>query len=558
MIGELTNHLWQSTLFAAIAGLLTLALRNNCARVRYWLWFAAAVKFLIPFSLIAHLGVQFHNDTASPANINTPAITLAVGRISQPFGPGTPLIEPRPESKPLVPVLLLTMWIAGALGILARRWRDWQRVRTVYYASRTFDGAPLTVEVRTAPGLLEPGVVGWLRPSILLPSGIERRLTALELQAVLEHEMCHVRHADNLTAAVQMLVETTFWFHPLVWWLGARLIEERERACDEAVQSAIGNPEAYAEAILKVCRLYLDSPLACVPGVTGSNLRRRIEAILAGRRAVPLSFAKKTLLAGAGLVAAATPLMVPPLRAQSESKLSFDVASVRQHVIKQGSIRRPWTANITCPGLGQCGLSGNRFTELRASLADLLMDAYRVRRYQIANLPNWGDTGHDVYDVVATMESDPAPTLDKARLMLQTLLTERFQLKMHRETRMLPVYALVPAKGGIKLVRRETNEEDQATAFIRSWEPVAELLAMSLDRPVVDKSGLAGSYVTRDGESPFGALQPEKPEKGRRGNLDLNESVFTDIQEKWGLKLEPQKAPVEVLVIDHVQRPTGN
>ena len=67
------------------------------------------------------------------------------------------------------------------------------------------------------------------------------------------HEVCHVRRRDNLTAALHMLVEAAFWFHPLVWWLGARLVAERERACDEAVLRLGRRPEAYAEGILKVC-----------------------------------------------------------------------------------------------------------------------------------------------------------------------------------------------------------------------------------------------------------------------------------------------------------------
>lgn len=71
-----------------------------------------------------------------------------------------------------------------------------------------------------------------------------------------------------------MIVEATFWFHPLVWWIGARLVEERERACDEEVLSVGGEPHDYAEGILNVCKLYVESPLVCVSGITGSNLKK--------------------------------------------------------------------------------------------------------------------------------------------------------------------------------------------------------------------------------------------------------------------------------------------
>ena len=152
----------------------------------------------------------------------------------------------------------------------------------------------LPIKARSSPSLLEPGVFGILRPVLLLPDGIFDRLTPAQLQAVIAHELCHVRHRDNLIAAIHMFVETVFWFHPLVWWIGKRMVEERERACDEEVLREFGEPKAYAEGILNVCKLYVESPLRCVSGVTGgSNLKKRIEAIMANRVARRLNFGKE-------------------------------------------------------------------------------------------------------------------------------------------------------------------------------------------------------------------------------------------------------------------------
>lgn len=80
-----------------------------------------------------------------------------------------------------------------------------------------------------------------------------RKLTDAQLESVIAHELCHVRRHDNLAAALHMLVEAVFWFHPLVWWIGARLVDERERACDEEVVRLGSDPQIYAESILKVC-----------------------------------------------------------------------------------------------------------------------------------------------------------------------------------------------------------------------------------------------------------------------------------------------------------------
>src|SRR5580658_227100 len=144
------------------------------------------------------------------------------------------------------------------------------------------------------------------------------------------------------------------------------------------------------------------------------------------------------------------------LHAQSAAPPVHEVASVRSHSLPaQGGMRRPWSPNIDCGPIAQCGLAGNRFTEV-ASLIDLIMDAYGVRRFQVSGLPTWGDSGRDIYDIAAVVpQGKPpegaTPTLDQARRMLQTLLADRFQLKLHHETKELPVYALVVTKNGSKL-----------------------------------------------------------------------------------------------------------
>ena len=163
----------------------------------------------------------------------------------------------------------------------------------------------------------------------------------------------------------------------------------------------------------------------------------------------------KTLPAALGLLLASLPLTFGTLQAQSQTPPAFEVASVKEDKSHQW-VRRPWSPNVDCGPVAKCGLFGNRFSDQVASLDDLLMDAYSVKRFQISGLPAWGDTGTDVYDVEATIGGDRAPTLDEARVMLQTLLAERFQLKIHRETRELPVYALVVAKNGPKLKPSDT------------------------------------------------------------------------------------------------------
>ena len=313
MIGAVLDHLWQSTLFAGIAGLLTLMLRRNGAHIRFLLWFAASVKFLIPFAAIAALGSYFLPPFAP--RIFAPALSMLLPA-AQPFSSPSALPSALAAQALDLTPLLLTVWGIGFALIGGRWWSRWLRVRRALHEAVD---SPLAapVAVRMSPESLEPGLVGIVRPVILLPEGITKDLSGAEIDAILAHEMCHVNRRDNLGAASHMLVETLFWFHPLVWWLGARLNEERERACDEGVLASGKAPQIYAESILKVCRLYLHSPLACAAGISGTDLKRRLEAIVENRSVLRLNPTQKLTLLGAAILAVAAPLTLDLLASQS-------------------------------------------------------------------------------------------------------------------------------------------------------------------------------------------------------------------------------------------------
>ena len=243
----MTNHLWQSTWFAIAIGLLTLAFRGNRAKVRYWLWFSASVKLLVPFSLLIALGARLEWAPAArtfATQMAAPSVPLAMAQIGEPFS-ASRRPAPARRGREWTPIGLLGAWAIGFAGVAAVRIRGWRRVRAALRSSTRCE-IPAAVEVRSSPGLLEPGVVGLWRPVLLVPEGIGDRLTPAQLETVVAHEVCHVRRRDNLLAAIQMVVEAVFWFHPMVWWIGARLMEERERACDEEVLSLGGDPQVYA------------------------------------------------------------------------------------------------------------------------------------------------------------------------------------------------------------------------------------------------------------------------------------------------------------------------
>jgi len=179
---------------------------------------------------------------------------------------------------------------------------------------------------------LEPGVFGVVHPVLLLPTDIANLLTPVQLKNVIAHELIHLRRRDNLWAALRTIVQAIFWFSPLVWWLGGRLVAEREQACDEAVRTQGADAEAYAESILKVCRYYACAPRACLAGVGGADLKERITAIM------KFGLRHDSLSIRAGLAALAIRAVMAPIilgraygpSSQESSKLTFDVASIHE------------------------------------------------------------------------------------------------------------------------------------------------------------------------------------------------------------------------------------
>ncbi|HEX6463581.1 MAG TPA: M56 family metallopeptidase, partial [Vicinamibacterales bacterium] len=334
MIAHAANHLWQSTLFAGAMALLALVLRRNGAHVRYWLWLGASIKFFVPFAIFMGLGAFAAAPAPAPSAFDSTraAMTVAVDRVAQPFA----VVEQQglttnDSNRQWILTTGVSVWMLGITALVVMRVRAWRRVRRAVHASVPIDisGASGTVKARSTPGLLEPGVVGLWRPVLLVPANIADYLTPPQLDAVVAHELCHLRRCDNLTSAVHMLVETVFWFHPLVWWIGARLVDERERACDEAVLRLGLEPRDYAEGILNVCRLFMESPLACVPGVSGANVRKRIEDIMSHHTGVGLNVTRRFALVAAAVAALTAPVIAGLVTAPLHQEPKFEVASIR-------------------------------------------------------------------------------------------------------------------------------------------------------------------------------------------------------------------------------------
>lgn len=301
MIVLIVAHLWQSTAILGVAAVLTQLLRKHSAGSRYWLWFAASAKFLVPVSLLAGLSSRWLPETLAPM---LPARASQITqRLAEPFvarPPASSVTAAVPGSH--LSTILLIIWSAGCGAVLASWFLRWRRTRRVLSSAKPLS-IPAPIAVCESHAVAEPGLVGIFRPVIILPAGLAARLAPAEMRGVLAHELCHYRRHDNLTAAVHMLVEALFWSFPPIWWLGARLIAERERACDESVLAAGIDARIYAHSILKVCRFSKQPSIACAAGACGGPLSLRMEAIMNSQRALPLGPARRLFITSAMAVA---------------------------------------------------------------------------------------------------------------------------------------------------------------------------------------------------------------------------------------------------------------
>ena len=613
MWAALGNHLWQSTLFALGAGLLAWTLRRNQARARYWLWLAASVKFLVPFSALVAIGSRLSWSPALGGSNN--GFYFVIEGFIRPF-PQAPATQSASAIffsglANMLPALLAAGWLCGFIVVLLTWLLRYRKIsaalrhaiplragREVEALDRlaSVGGVRRKIDIFLSPASLEPGILGIARPALVWPEGISDRLEDAHLDAILAHEMWHVRRHDNLAAMVHMLVEAIFWFHPLVWWLGTRLVEERERACDEEVLQSGSERQIYAESILKICEFCVGSPLACVSGVTGADLKKRIVHIMTKNVASKLTFSRKLLLSVAGVLSVLLPVvygLAAPAegRAQSSQNTAPNAA-----VLNSAGLHISITPGDSGNGVIQTRIiySPNGLMAKNQTLLELIKLAYGVQANQISGGPDWMSTARFNVDVklddslVAEIKKlTPEQHKMERDLMFQNLLADQFKLALHRESRLLPGYALVIAPNGPKVQpakpgdtypngiqspdglpsgpHRFAFDSDGFVAQALPMSFIAERMAAHLNQPVVDRTGLAGDYDFKlkwpqQAEPPVETSVHTNAQTGaKQTTVHIGAaSLIAAVEEQLGLKLDPQSIPLPVLSIDRAETPATN
>jgi TonB family protein len=389
------DHLWQSTLVVVMAAALCVLLRRHAARVRYAVYLLATTKFLVPFTVLAAVGSTAPWPVA--VGSDAPVAVTTVFTLGQPFVSPVHDSAAAARSAPhttapagtFMTYALALTWLVGGLVVAARRLAAAARVVTIrrhatpLLCGREFDafiragGRQLLdsqVALCTVAGTGSPCVVGVARPVLLWPDGLSAALSDRQLDAIMGHELAHVRRRHNLDSVIQAAAEIIFWFHPAIWWLGARLVAERERACDEDVVQSGALPSDYAGAILMVCEHSLGRPTIGATGITSSTLTRRVEAIMSVHTPQSPGRVTKTVLALLGLSMFIGPMAAGSMSAQggTTGRIAGVVTDERGGVLPDVSV----TARATTTGVTRSAVTDQSG---RYRLSDLVPGEHEVR-----------------------------------------------------------------------------------------------------------------------------------------------------------------------------------
>ena len=408
---------------------------------------------------------------------------------------------------------------------------------------------------------------------VLVPLGALAGLPAEQMEALLLHELAHIQRYDYLVNALQSMVEALLFYHPVVWWVSGHMRSEREMCCDDAAVAITGDALGFARALAEVGAAEYSHHQPAM-GAAGGSVVDRVARLIGVPRPDSRTHSLAAVAAAAALVAITAMAVVG-----QTARPKFEVASIKPTGSRGGGSMRPYPGRLTA----------------NAPVRVLMEAAYQVQPFQIVGGPEW--VLGDGYAVDAKASGNPGHA--QMMLMLQSLLADRFQLRIHRESRVMPVYAVVSARSGLKLPPPRDGSCVEETEMVgplanpgaRMQPPVqgsepaprcggldvpleaggarmhggkvpmaefVRVLSLVLGRTVMDQTGFGGVFDVNLNFLPDDATPGLPPPPPGAISADVaSPSIFSAVQQVV-LRLESTRGPVEVLVIDHVERPSDN
>jgi uncharacterized protein (TIGR03435 family) len=563
------NSLLPAAVLAAVIWLTLLFATRMNAATRFTIWWAVLAAVLV-------LPVAPRIATVTRESLRLATIASArplypptAGPISMIDVPALVTVQPRSNGH--WPAGVAVVWTIVFLYRLRRVVRSYIHLRGLKRHASDF-AASLPRSRRRARLLLSsdvasPIAVGFAPPAVILPASLPRQLSRAEMDHVLLHETAHLARWDDWTTLLARVLDAALALHPVAAWILRRIEIERELACDEWVVARTQSATCYARSLARLYELRFPDQkvlperlLASGMFSHRSSLGDRVEKLLhLGRRVTArVSVARLAAACGLLLMLAASVSLLPGWIALAQTpRPAFDAASIK---------RTPPDGDSN--GVTFAARPGGRLVVVNNPTSNLITNAYGIANYQLVGAPDW--VSSERYDIQAT---GTATTRKDVMLMLQTLLADRFAMKARLETREMPAYILTVAKGGAKLrflnpddcVPRDFSgpnaelpanvcgnnlvNRDGWTATHISMRGVTGVLANVMRGPVIDRTGIKGTFDVRLRWSDDLAAsdQPDAPP-----------SLSTALRETLGLELKSGRGPVDVLVIEHIERPSSN
>ena len=619
----LLHFIWQGVLLSAILALANLITKS--ARIRYATGCAVMLAMpaifvatilrteqqAAPVTLVSHTEPPDISSGTNPGGYQTGHATIVAS---------TPIAAPAHDLS-TIPGWIACLWLIGVAALSIFTAAGWLRIRQLTGSGAEPANSPwpeameslrrrlkISKPVRLCISAIAevPTVIGWLRPYILLPISAITNLDESQLQAILAHELAHIRRHDYLINLLQNAIETLLFYHPAVWWVSRQIRQEREHCCDDLAVEVCGDVLLYATALAQLEQqrgTYSQPALAA----TGGDLLARIRRLMGQRNntgpgltAAPVIAFLTMALTTVVLIGAAPQLGIGQPR---PSAVRFEVASVKPTLNRSDFISQQFASGKTSGG-GML-VSGRRIDIDSMPIRNLIATAYRMNDRLIVG-PDWVNEGEVSFAIHAVMPE--GATKDQIPDMMKSLLEDRFHMATHRAIFEQPAYALVSGKSGPRLKKpREldlaacdpwaevpvppgagnrmcrstqvigdrrvsitmmtnsaagpflssTSRDERHEEYFRITMPkLADLLTQAFSLggwpsplpssfvPVVDRTGIEGDWdIVLD----------------TTGGLDERLSSYAAALEKQGLKLERTTAPVEKLIIDKVDKtPTEN
>jgi uncharacterized protein (TIGR03435 family) len=595
----LVDFVWQGAALAVIAALGLRVLRNAPSQTRYSA--ACIVLALIVGSPLVTLWSLANSVTPTDAARLQPVSFAAASSVSPvaPTAAGSEHVATllRGEVERRLPVVV-SLWLVGVGFLAVRLTIGWRHVHRLHKRALAIPASRLQAAADAVAGRIglrrlvhivdvdqidTPAALGWLRPVVLVPIAAVAQLTPMQVEAILAHELAHIRRHDYLINLVQSFAEVFLFYHPAVWWLSARIRLEREHCCDEIAVKACGDALLYVNALKQleharrpIADRTVASPL--VFAATGGSLLRRVRRILRVDRDAPRSSSSApftialivvllVIVAGRDRLNALPPKSFIPLA--SDTRPAFASASIKAVPV-----------NTTNRGFLCAFGPGGRAFKAFGPADSIVACAYGIPaariQEQLLGGPDWLSV--DLFEIEAQSPSNRLPTSFAEGLpMLRTLLADRFKLIVHRETKQLDTFDLRVARrdGTLGPQMRPTPEDCAAWIASRRKGPLpsrpgyrpcgfartSNALITNTAIPMAQFANLLSAWtgaIVRDTTGLSGYFDVDVSPMPQRASAvqERARDLALALQTQLGLTLEPSRSSVDLLIVDYAERPT--